>query len=129
MLESPPDLALKPTALTADAGQALPPLASAFRFLRNVPDARPGAQGPAQVAGPASARALICGSGARRARNGAVPQDDLAWHRDDARGFLIRMRGLGEDETRGQFPHPLERQPHRGQRRIDVLEGGDGVET
>ena len=66
--------------------RGLPPLASAFQFLRNVPDESPDAQGPARE-----------WSAGGRARQGAFPQDDLAGHRDDP-GLLVGGHvGAGHD--------------------------------
>src|SRR4051794_1064419 len=46
----------------------------------------------------------------------------------DGPGGSGRGGGLGQDQAGRRLPHPLERQPYRGQRRVDVAQGADVVE-
>src|SRR5260370_28810141 len=118
-------------------------LASAFQFLRNVPDVRPGAQGSAGRRARVLPRdassstewwahgyrqGFDLGLAGRRARGGAFPHADFARHGNDPRLLAVRASGLGKDQARGHLPHPLKRQPHRRQRGVDVAEGEDVIE-
>src|SRR5215469_2600009 len=57
-----------------------PPVASAFRFVRNVPDDNARAQGARS-----GQAGLVGGLAGGRVREGAFPQDDLARNGDDPR--------------------------------------------
>src|ERR1700691_4774148 len=70
--------------------------------------------------------ALAGSAGARRPGPRAVSQHDLARDRDDAR---LSRCVVAQYQPRGDLAEPLERQPHRGERRIDVAQGDNVVEA